>query len=86
MDEVTLTLGDDGNGLLVPLTVLEEKHGIGMSLVQAMSRQLGGEFIIHLLAGLGDMRVHFFPKQVATPDTNCSTVNLITQIMAKNVS
>jgi two-component sensor histidine kinase len=46
-DQVTLTIRDDGNGFTPPAIEIEERHGTGMDLVQAISRQLGGDFVIN---------------------------------------
>jgi len=46
-DRVTLTICDDGNGFVPPQTEIEEQRGTGMDLVQAMSRQLGGDLVIN---------------------------------------
>jgi two-component sensor histidine kinase len=53
LDRVTLTIRDDGNGFVPPSTEIEKQRGTGISLVQAMSRQLGGEFLINLLPAGG---------------------------------
>jgi len=51
-DQVTLTVRDDGNGIVLPRNGIEERRGTGIDLVQAMSRQLGGEFTVNrALAG-----------------------------------
>jgi two-component sensor histidine kinase len=51
-DRVTLTIRDNGSGFLLPSAQTEEKRGTGIDLVRAMSRQLGGEFVIdHMPAG-----------------------------------
>src|SRR5215831_18172668 len=44
-DRVTLTIRDDGNGIIQTPTEIEQR-GTGIDLVRAMSRQLGGEFVI----------------------------------------
>src|SRR5207244_10830021 len=46
-DRVTLTIRDDGNGFLLPSAETGEKRGTGIDLVQAMSHQLDGEFVIN---------------------------------------
>ena len=46
-DRVTLTIRDDGNGIVPRPTKIENQHGTGIDLVQAMSRQLGGEFVVN---------------------------------------
>src|SRR5262245_50867707 len=52
-DRVTLTIRDDGNGFVLPFAQTEEKRGTGIDLVQAMSRQLGGEFVINCMPAGG---------------------------------
>jgi two-component sensor histidine kinase len=52
-DRVTITIRDNGNGFVPPPTEIEEQRGTGMDLVQAMSRQLGGEFVINRMAAGG---------------------------------
>ena len=46
-DQVTLTIRDDGNGIVSGPTEIEGQRGTGIDLVQAMSRQLGGEFVVN---------------------------------------
>jgi two-component sensor histidine kinase len=46
-DRVVLTIGDDGNGFVPKPPKIEEQRGSGTDLVQAMSRQLGGEFVVN---------------------------------------
>src|SRR6266480_4431736 len=50
---VTLTIRDDGNGIVPGLTEIEEQRGTGIDLVQAMSRQLGGEFVVNRMPAGG---------------------------------
>lgn len=64
-DRVTLTIRDDGNGLVRPLTEIEEQRGIGMDLVQAMSRQLGGEFVINGMPAGGTCATICFPSKIS---------------------
>jgi two-component sensor histidine kinase len=45
-DRVVLTIRDDGNGFVPKSSKIEEQSGTGIDLVQAMSRQLGGEFVV----------------------------------------
>jgi len=52
-DRVTLTIRDDGNGIVPGLTEIEEQRGTGIDLVQAMSRQLGGEFVVNRMPAGG---------------------------------
>jgi two-component sensor histidine kinase len=44
---VTLTIRDDGNGIGLQPDEIQKQHGSGIELVQAMSRQLGGEFVVN---------------------------------------
>jgi two-component sensor histidine kinase len=46
-DQVTLTIRDDGNGIVSAPTEIEGQRGTGIDLVLAMSRQLGGEFVVN---------------------------------------
>ena len=52
-DRVVLTIRDDGNGFVPRLHKIEEQRGTGIDLVQAMSRQLGGEFVVNRMAAGG---------------------------------
>jgi two-component sensor histidine kinase len=52
-DRVTLTIRDDGKGFILPSAKIEEKRGTGIDLVQAMSRQLGGKFVINRMPAGG---------------------------------
>lgn len=49
-DRVVLTIRDDGNGFVLRSPEIEEQRGTGIDLVQAMSRQLGGEFVVNRMA------------------------------------
>jgi len=49
-DRVVLTIRDDGNGFVHQPPKIEEQRGTGIDLVQAMSRQLGGEFVVNRMA------------------------------------
>ena len=49
-DRVVLTIRDDGNGFVPHPPEIEEQRGTGIDLVQAMSRQLGGEFVVNRMA------------------------------------
>lgn len=49
-DRVVLTIRDDGNGFVPHPPNTEEQRGTGVDLVQAMSRQLGGEFVVNRMA------------------------------------
>jgi two-component sensor histidine kinase len=45
-DRVTITIRDDGNGFAPQPAMIKEQRGTGIDLVQAMSHQLGGEFVV----------------------------------------
>jgi two-component sensor histidine kinase len=45
-DRVTLTIRDDGNGIVLQPIQIQEQRGTGMNLVRAISRQLGGDFAV----------------------------------------
>jgi two-component sensor histidine kinase len=60
-DRVTLTIRDNGNGFLVPSAQTQEKRGTGIDLVRAMSRQLGGEFVINRMPAGGTSATISFP-------------------------
>ena len=64
-DRVTLTIRDDGNGFVIPPTEIEEQRGIGMDLVQAMSRQLGGEFVINRMPAGGTCATICFSNKMS---------------------
>jgi len=49
-DRVVLSIWDDGNGFVHQPPKIEEQRGTGIDLVQAMSRQLGGEFVVNRMA------------------------------------
>lgn len=49
-DRVVLTIRDDGNGFVHRPPEIEQQRGTGIDLVQAMSRQLGGEFVVNRMA------------------------------------
>jgi two-component sensor histidine kinase len=64
-DRVTLTIRDDGIGF-VPMPVdLDEHRGAGIELVQAMARQLGGEFVINRAPAGGTSATIFFPNKLS---------------------
>jgi two-component sensor histidine kinase len=52
-DRVTLTIRDDGNGIVPRRSETEGHRGAGIDLVQAMSRQLGGECAVNRLPAGG---------------------------------
>jgi two-component sensor histidine kinase len=62
---VTLTIRDDGNGFVLSPSEIENQHGTGMNLVEAMSRQLGGEFVIDCTLGGGTCAVISFPSKMS---------------------
>ena len=64
-DRVTLTIRDDGNGIVHRPTEIEDKHGTGIDLVQAMSRQLGGEFVINRMPAGGTLATISFPSKIS---------------------
>jgi two-component sensor histidine kinase len=64
-DRVTITIRDDGNGFVPPPTEIEEQRGTGMDLVQAMSRQLGGEFVINRMPAGGTCATISFRSKVS---------------------
>jgi two-component sensor histidine kinase len=64
-DRVTLTICDDGNGFVPPQTEIEKQRGTGMDLVQAMSRQLGGEFVINRMPPGGTCANISFPSKMS---------------------
>ncbi len=82
-DQVTLTIRDDGNGIVPRRSETEGQRGTGIDLVQAMSRQLGGEFVVNRHACGRNVRDHFVSKQNFTPTTRRSSVTLNNYIMSK---
>ena len=64
-DRVTLTIRDDGNGIVPSPTEIEEERGTGMDLVRAMSRQLGGEFLVSRLSTGGTCATISFPSNMS---------------------
>jgi len=74
-DRVTLTVRDSGNGFVLPSAEIEESRGTGIDLVQAMSRQLGGEFVINRIPAGGTSATISFPSKVSRqPATlNCNS-------------
>jgi two-component sensor histidine kinase len=52
-DQVTLTIRDNGNGIVAQRSETEGHRGTGIALVQAMSRQLGGEYAVNRLPAGG---------------------------------
>jgi two-component sensor histidine kinase len=64
-DRVTLTIHDDGNGFVRSPIEIEEQRGSGIDLVQAMSRQLGGEFVINPMPAGGTSANISFPSKMS---------------------
>jgi two-component sensor histidine kinase len=64
-DRVTLTIRDDGNGIVPRTTEIEDQHGTGIDLVQAMSRQLGGEFVVNGMPTGGTCATISFPSKTS---------------------
>jgi two-component sensor histidine kinase len=64
-DQVTLTIRDDGNGFARPAIESEEQRGTGMDLVQAISHQLGGEFVINRVPAGGTYATISFPSRMS---------------------
>src|SRR5215468_9953565 len=67
-DRVTLTIRDDGNGIVPPTTEIEAQRGTGMDLVQAMSHQLGGEFVVIRMPTSGTCATISFPSKISRPE------------------
>jgi two-component sensor histidine kinase len=84
-DQVTLTIRDDGNGLCPPAIESEEQRGTGMDLVQAISHQLGGEFVINRVPAGGTIATISFPSRMSRQQARRSSVTLTNYIMSKNV-
>jgi len=64
-DRVTLMIRDDGNGFVPTPAKIEGQRGTGLNLVQAMSRQLGGEFVINRMPAGGTCATVSFPSKVS---------------------
>jgi two-component sensor histidine kinase len=64
-DRVTLTIRDDGNGIVFQSPENEDKHGTGLDLVAAMSRQLGAEFVINRMPAGGTCSTISFPSKMS---------------------
>jgi two-component sensor histidine kinase len=64
-DRVTLTIRDDGNGIVPPPTEIEEQRGTGMDLVRAMSRQLGSEFVVNRMPAGGTCAIISFSSKMS---------------------
>jgi two-component sensor histidine kinase len=64
-DRVTLTIRDDGNGIVTGPAEIKDQHGTGIDLVQAMSRQLGGEFVVNRMPAGGTCATISFPSKTS---------------------
>jgi two-component sensor histidine kinase len=64
-DRVTLTILDDGNGFVSSPAEKGEHHGTGIDLVQAMSRQLGGNFVVNRMPAGGTCAIISFPSKMS---------------------
>src|SRR6478752_997126 len=64
-DQVTLTICDDGNGTVPQPTEIKDQRGTGIDLVQAMSRQLGGEFVVNRMPAGGTCATISFPSKTS---------------------
>src|SRR4029434_1400088 len=62
-DRVTLTIRDDSNGIAPRPAEIEDQHGAGIDLVQAMSRQLGGEFVVNRMPAGGTAATSLFQRR-----------------------
>ena len=62
---VQLSIRDDGNGFVPRTFESEERHGSGIDLVQAMSRQLGGEFVVNRMALSGTCATISFQSKMS---------------------
>jgi two-component sensor histidine kinase len=69
-DRVTLTIRDDGNGFLPTLAGIGEQRGTGIDLVKAMSRQLGGEFVINRMPAGGTCATVSFSSKLSRQPSN----------------
>jgi two-component sensor histidine kinase len=65
---VTLTIRDDGKGIVPRPAQIEEQRGTGMDLVQAISRQLGGEFVVIRMPAGGTCATVSFPSKISRPE------------------
>jgi len=63
-DRVTITIRDDGNGFVPAPTEIKGQRGTGMDLVQAMSHQLGGKFVINRMPAGGTCATLSFPSKI----------------------
>ena len=67
-DRVTITIRDDGNGFVSPPTEIKQQRGTGIDLVQAMSHQLGGEFVFDRMPAGGTCVTISFPSNLSHPE------------------
>ena len=74
-DRVTLTIRDDGDGFVRSPTEIEAQRGTGIDLVQAMSRQLGGEFVINPMPAGGTSATISFSTKMSRHNQafNCNS-------------
>jgi two-component sensor histidine kinase len=63
-DRVVLTIRDDGNGFVPRPPEIEEQRETGIDLVRAMSRQLGGEFVVTRTAAGGTCATISFRSKI----------------------
>ena len=64
-DRIKLTIRDDGSGFVPPPAEIEQQRGTGIDLVEAMSHQLGGEFVINRMPAGGTCATISFPSKVS---------------------
>jgi two-component sensor histidine kinase len=64
-DRVTITIRDDGNGFAPQPPMIKEQRGTGIDLVQAMSHQLGGEFVVSRTPAGGTCATISFPGKTS---------------------
>ena len=64
-NRVTLTIRDDGNGIVPRWSEIEGQRGTGIDLVQAMSRQLAGEFVVNRLPAGGTCATISFRSKIS---------------------
>jgi two-component sensor histidine kinase len=69
-DRITLTIFDDGVGFVPRPNSLQENRGTGIELVQAMSRQLGGELVINHAPAGGTSATISFPNKLSRQQAN----------------
>jgi two-component sensor histidine kinase len=69
-DRVTLTIRDDGNGIVPSPVKIAQQCGTGMDLVQAISRQLGGEFVVDGMPAGGTCATISFPNTMSHQESS----------------